>query len=105
MTGGLRKASVINPENSDDVKQAARSFYKKLGIAYSYKPASMLENIPVHLIRASQSSSGASEDYGLSSLSKLPVTIDVVEGMHDTFIRNEGAGKVAEIISKKLSTQ
>lgn len=98
-------ANIITKDDIPDIKKAAKSFYQKLTIADAYKPASKLDRVKVHLIRASQShteTGGIGDDYGLGTICSEPVTIDVVEGAHNTFILGDGATRIQEILNQTL---
>lgn len=105
MAKAVLNANIVLEDDITDLKLAAKSFHKKLEIADAYKPASTLKNVEVHLIRASQShteTDGLGRDYGLSTICSKPVTVNTVDGAHDTFILGEGAKRVQEILNKSL---
>lgn len=105
MAKAVFDAGIVSKADVADLRLAAKSFCQKLTIADAYKPASTLTTAEVHLIRASQShreTEGLGHDYGLATICTKPVTVDTIDGAHNTFILGEGAAKIQEILNKTL---
>ena len=98
----LRNAGKIStPAESDIVRAAAKTFYQKLDIINRYKPQGKIES-SVTLVRASGSSAKQDEDYGMRTICSSELSIEVLEGTHDTFFRGEGERKVLQTVNSSL---
>ncbi|XP_055874982.1 fatty acid synthase-like [Biomphalaria glabrata] len=98
----LMKTEKFNSQN--DLEQLAESFYKMLSISEKYKPEKYGGDIT--LIKAKQSnvnSSNLGDDYDLKQVCSGTVKITDVDGDHESFILDEGAQKVANILIPLLS--
>lgn len=105
MAKAVFDANIVSKADVADLRLAAKSFCQKLTIADAYKPTSTLTTTEVHLIRASQShreTEGLGHDYGLATICTKPVTVDTIDGAHNTFILGEGAAKIQEILNRTL---
>jgi len=93
MMSTLISAGVTTSAASADLRQAVTSFYRRLYIADSYWPASVLRaSTRVTLVRASDSVrqvESLGEDYGLSAIHDGPVDVHVVQGTHESFVVDE----------------
>jgi len=86
----LVSAGVVATEAGSHLRRAVTSFYRKIFIAKSYRPASVLRaSTRVTLVRAEASARQAEslgEDYGLSAVCDGPVNVHVIPGTHDSFV-------------------
>jgi len=92
--------STLPSASSDDIKDAALSFYKKLVIVDKYEPKTTYEG-KVVLIKAlgTRTAQILGEDYSLSKVCKQKVNIHDVEGNHRSFIDFPAVEKVAAYIN------
>ena len=90
MISTLESAGIIPAEASSDIREFVASYYRKVDIILSYRPASVLHaSTSVTLIRASESVQqveSLGEDYGLSAICDGQVDIHVIQGAHESFI-------------------
>nr|AKG51661.1 fatty acid synthase [Oryzias sinensis] len=89
----------------DFLRFAASSFYKKLKAADAYVPLSKYRGKAV-LLRARTSSEyeqNLGPDYRLSEVCDGPVSVQVVDGDHRTFLQGGGADAISSIIQRSLS--
>lgn len=90
MISTLVSAGVITTEANSAIRQAVTSFYRKLYIADSYWPASVLgTSTSVTLVRASDSVrqvESLGEDYGLSAVYDGRVDVRVMQGTHESIV-------------------
>ncbi|XP_013390789.1 fatty acid synthase isoform X1 [Lingula anatina] len=94
-------------KNEEDLKAVIVSFYQKLVIAEKYKPADTLHG-DVVLIKA-KTENGYKEklgyDYSLNEVCNGQVIVHMAEGNHETFIQNENAEKVAQLVNDTLRAE
>jgi len=87
--------------NIDEMKEAVKSFYRKLIIADNYTPESKFGGRAI-LIKALKNTFGEilGEDYSLSQVCSKPVEIHGIEGTHRSFITEPSVLQVATLINK-----
>jgi hypothetical protein len=100
----LQAAGMTSEDAATILSAAMRRFYRKVLIAYDYRPSSRLSSATqVTLVKASESSSQAESagfDYGISNVFDGTIDVRVVSGSHETFVTSsKGAAEVASIIS------
>ena len=83
MAAILVSAGITAPEASSHLRRAVTAFHRKLVIASSYRPASVLRaSTRVILVRAEDSAKhvveSLGEDYGLSGVCDGPVDVHVI---------------------------
>lgn len=84
-----------------DVATAANAFFRCLFIGDKYQPQGRVHR-DVHLVRAKDHSLETNDldsTYQLQAVCDGNVTVDVVDGDHESFIHQESAVKVANLIS------
>jgi len=86
----LVSAGVMTSAASADIREAVTSFYRRLYIADSYWPASVLRaSTRVTLVRAFDSTrqvESLGEDYGLSAIHDGKVDVHVIQGTHESIV-------------------
>jgi len=108
MASTLVSAGIIAPEASSKLRRAVTGFYRKLVIASSYRPASVLRaTTRVTLVRAGDSArqvESLGEDYCLSHVCMGPVDVRVMQGTHQSFFADaDTSAQLARLIDKVLS--
>ena len=97
------------PDNCQ-ITAAAKSFYRKLLVAAEYKPEKKLKlsegSCEVTLIKAENGTHEAAKlgaDYGLGKVveGEMEIVVHSVSGDHTSFIQNEAAKTVADILTGK----
>jgi len=108
MIATLVSAGVVAAEVSADLRRAVTSFYHKLLIADSYRPASVLPaSTRVTLVRAEDSVrqvESLGEDYGLSAVCGGHVDVHVIRGTHESFVTDaDTSTQLARLFDTVLS--
>jgi len=106
----LVSAGVAAAEDSSDLRLALASYYRRVSMAYGYRPPSVLpSSTRVTLVRATNSwlavgvGSGG-EDYGIHDVCDGQVDVHVLEGTHDSFITEpDSCSRLARLIDQVLS--
>jgi len=108
MISTLVSAGIIAAEASSDIRHAVTSFYRKLYIADSYHPVSVLPaSTSVTLVRASDSFrqvESLGEDYGLSAVYDGQVDVHVIQGTHESIVTDaDNSTQLAHLFDSVLS--
>jgi len=85
------------PYSDSDIKSAAASFYYKLVAADTYKPKTNFKG-DITLVKAKDTYVLLNEDYGLNSVCKQKVNIELLEGNHRSILRGPTVEKIANIL-------
>ncbi|CAK9827746.1 Fatty acid synthase [Anthophora retusa] len=83
--------------NAEELKIAGLMLYKKLKMAYFYKPNTVY-NGNVTLIKSTENFTDVNNDYGLSQICKQDVKIHVLSGNHRTILAGSSASQMATIL-------
>jgi fatty acid synthase, animal type len=88
----------------EDLEQAAYAYVTKLTMASKYQPKSSLRMRDCLLVKASQVSDlnklTLGEDFGLKKVVSGMIKIESVKGDHQTFLQNESAQRVAQLMTE-----
>ena len=110
MAATLVSAGITAPEAEaiSHLRRAVTAFYRKLIIASSYRPASVLRaSTRVTLVRPSDSARQVErlgDDYCLSGVCKGPVDVHVIQGTHSSFVADaDMSAHLARLIDEVLS--
>lgn len=84
---------------ADALAAAAGSFYRKLVVADTYKPAGRLR-APVTLFKARDNYVTLDEDYGLRAVCAGPLSTQQLAGTHRTILAGDAAAAIAAHLSE-----
>ncbi|CAH0584002.1 unnamed protein product [Chrysodeixis includens] len=94
--------AAAGPHGADALAAAAASFYRKLVVADTYKPAGRLR-APVTLFTARDNYVTLGEDYGLREVCDGPLATQQLAGTHRTILAGEAAASIAAHLSSLLA--
>ncbi|XP_049706557.2 fatty acid synthase [Helicoverpa armigera] len=94
--------AAAGPHDADALAAAAGSFYRKLVIADTYKPAGRLR-APVTLFTARDNYVTLGEDYGLREVCAGPLHTQQLAGTHRTILAGDAAAAIAAHLSAMLA--
>lgn len=90
------------PHGAEALAAAANSFYRKLVIADTYKPAGRLR-APVTLFTARDNYVTLGEDYGLRAVCSGELHTQQLAGTHRTILAGDAAAAIAQHLSMMLA--
>lgn len=94
--------AAAGPHGAEALAAAAGSFYRKLVIADTYKPAGRLQ-APVTLFTARDNYVALDEDYGLRAVCAGPLQTRQLAGSHRSILAGAGAAAIAAHLSDLLA--